>query len=222
MNFFGHAVVAGWFEADPRYVLGSMLPDFASMSGTRLGDVADPRVAAGVALHHRTDDAFHSAPVFLDLMAHVNASLASTDVGWGTARAVAHVGSELLLDGVYLARHATAPYVRALDVAHGLAAEQNLGAAFRDGGEGFERVLARLRDAGPPHAYRDPTRVAEFLDRALARRPRLRFQLGDRPHVIRALERLQPVVTERADELLAYLRAHELLRIDTLRDTTGP
>ena len=68
MNFFGHAVVAGWFEGDPRYVLGSMLPDFASMSGTRLNPVEQPEVAAGVALHHRTDDAFHGAPSFLHLM----------------------------------------------------------------------------------------------------------------------------------------------------------
>ena len=36
MNFFGHAVVAGWFESEPHFVLGSMLPDFVTMSGTRL------------------------------------------------------------------------------------------------------------------------------------------------------------------------------------------
>jgi hypothetical protein len=35
MNFFGHAKVALWRGDAAGFVLGAMLPDFASMAGTR-------------------------------------------------------------------------------------------------------------------------------------------------------------------------------------------
>jgi hypothetical protein len=68
VNFFGHAAIASWHSpADAGVALGSMLPDFASMCGARLDEQRDPRVAAGVALHHATDAVFHRAPVVLAL-----------------------------------------------------------------------------------------------------------------------------------------------------------
>lgn len=221
MNFFGHAVVAGWFEREPHFVLGSMLPDFATMSGTRLSGVADPRVAAGVALHLRTDDAFHSAPAFLTLCAVAQEALDQRDVGWGTARAVAHVGTELLLDGVLLTRHASEPYVGALDAAHALSESDPHAITFRDQGQGFARLLARLRETGPPHAYQQPERVAEFLERALALRPRLCFQPGDRARVTEVLQLLAPEVQRHSDDLMNHLRQHELLRADPSHATTA-
>lgn len=221
MNFFGHAVVAGWFESEPHFVLGSMLPDFATMSGTRLSGVADPRVAAGVALHLRTDDAFHAAPAFLTLCAAAHRALEERGVGWGTARAVAHVGTELLLDGVLLARHASEPYVDALDAAHALRDNDPQAITFRDQGLGFGMLLARLRDAGPPHAYQQPERVAEFLERALARRPRLCFQSGDRERVAEAMHLLAPDVEQLSSDLMNHLRQHELLREHPSHATTA-
>src|SRR5690606_3246840 len=67
MNFFGHACVAARIDSDPRVLLGAMLPDFASMSRTRLAGSEDPAVAAGIALHLATDDVFHGARGFLTL-----------------------------------------------------------------------------------------------------------------------------------------------------------
>jgi hypothetical protein len=221
VNFFGHAVVASWFESEPHYVLGSMLPDFATMSGTRLAGVTDPRVAAGVALHLRTDDAFHSAPTFLALQAIAHRALDERAVGWGTTRAVAHVGTELLLDGVLLARHASLPYLGALDAAHTLAVEDAQAIAWKDQGAGFAVLLARLREAGPPLAYQQPERVAEFLERALARRPRLCFQDGDRERVAEVMHVLAPEVEARAGELMAHLAQHELLQATPSHATTA-
>jgi len=221
LNFFGHAVVAGWFESEPRFVLGSMLPDFATMSGTRLAGVGDGRVAAGVALHLRTDDAFHSAPRFLALSAIAREALEQRAVGWGTARAVAHVGTELLLDGVLLTRHASEPYVDALEAAHALGQADAAAFAFRDQGAGFPVLLQRLREAGPPHAYREPERVAEFLERALSRRPRLCFQPGERELVAQVLHELAPHVEAGASELMTHLRQHELLQPDPSHATTA-
>ena len=60
-------MVAGWFETDPVFVLGSMLPDLASILGTRLNGAGAVTLAAGVALHHRTDAAFHRLPGFHSL-----------------------------------------------------------------------------------------------------------------------------------------------------------
>lgn len=221
MNFFGHAVVAGWFEREPHYVLGSMLPDFATMSGTRLASVSDPRVAAGVTLHLRTDDVFHASPTFLALQAVAHQALDAQGVGWGTARAVAHVGTELLLDGVLLSRHASEPYVEALDAAHALTDQDPRAIAWKDEGAGFAVLLARLRDAGPPLAYQQPERVAEFLERALARRPRLCFQEGDRERVAEVLHGLAPEVEARTSELMTQLQQHDLLQALPSQATTA-
>ncbi len=220
MNFFGHCVVSGWYRENASYALGSMLPDFATMSGTRLGEVNEPDVAAGVALHLRTDDVFHSAPQFLTLCGESRVALEAAEVGWGTARAVAHVGSELLLDGVLLERHSADPYLAAIERAQHLRehAHDETRAWFRDEGRGFEGLLGKLGAAGPPHAYRSPERVAEFLERALSRRKRLCFQPGDRERVSAVMETLLPRVAELATALMTHLREDaELQRLGATR-----
>ncbi|HYO96255.1 MAG TPA: hypothetical protein VER33_17170 [Polyangiaceae bacterium] len=100
MNFFGHAAVARAYEAAPDFVLGAMLPDFAGMLRVRAPGLAGAGIARGVALHHATDAAFHTLPAFLTLMARAQRSLGEAGVRRGPARAVAHVGVELLLDEV--------------------------------------------------------------------------------------------------------------------------
>lgn len=79
MNFFGHAVVAGWTGAEAGVVLGSMLPDFESMVKVRVVEVRDNDIQQGVDLHHRTDDAFHRAPTFLSLCAEALAQLTARE-----------------------------------------------------------------------------------------------------------------------------------------------
>ena len=100
MNFFSHAVVASSRSEDPRYVLGSMLPDFVSMAGLRLEQVSgDAPLERGVAFHHQSDDAFHGAPLFVDLMEEAREELEHEGMDSGPAMAIGHVGVELLLDG---------------------------------------------------------------------------------------------------------------------------
>ncbi len=69
MNFFGHAVVAGWADKRAEHALGSMLPDFEAMTRVSLIEVRDADIQRGIDLHH------------------------------GTARAVGHIGTEMFLDG---------------------------------------------------------------------------------------------------------------------------
>lgn len=206
MNFFGHAHVAiARTDAAP-FVLGAMLPDFASMSGARLAPIEHPELAAGVALHHRTDDAFHTAPAFVRLCERWGGELDARGLSWGAARAVAHVGTEMLLDGFLLDDAPTRDaYLRAL-----AAIEEPLRSSVRVSGAGAERfpaVLDRIRAHGLPDFYRDPIAVADRLIRILASRPRLAVEPHHRATLERAMLALQREVELSADALVTAARA---------------
>lgn len=174
MNFFAHLVVARVLRREPPFLLGAMLPDFATMCGARLAPLGHDTLAAGVAEHHRTDEAFHATPTFVTLCRETGARLDALGMSWGASRAVAHVGTELFLDGeLALHEDAAADYVGAVasaadpDVAQGI--------AFREaeGRERFERLRARLGGGGAPVRYREPRFVRDVLVSILERRPRL-------------------------------------------------
>lgn len=202
MNFFGHATVACWVDRDPRWVLGAMLPDFASMSRARLRGADDPRVAEGIALHHATDAAFHGAPSFLELYVRGTEVLESSGLDRGPARAVAHVGTELILDGLLLDDGETA---QAYLAAVALSGEASLGLRFRDegGAARFASLHSRLATHGLPDDYRHAERVADRLAQILARRPRLALAPRDRAAVVPFLERTREVLALRLPQLLA-------------------
>ncbi|MBX3268834.1 MAG: hypothetical protein KF729_01150 [Sandaracinaceae bacterium] len=182
MNFFGHAAVAAWTSDEPRWVLGAMLPDLVSMCRARIADVEDEAVRAGVALHHRTDDAFHGAPTFVALQRDGIDALEAAGVGRGAARAVAHVGPELLIDGLLLDDPAAcAAYAGAV------AFEGALGLRFARGGERFEALRREAATRGLPNDLRAPPAVAARLERVLARRPRLALVAADAAPVTRWL-----------------------------------
>ena len=102
VNFVGHSFIAARTSGDPVFALGAMLPDFASMIGARLAKHDHVELAAGIADHHRTDDAFHGAPTFVRLCRDEALGLEALGLGWGASRAVAHVATELILDGLLL------------------------------------------------------------------------------------------------------------------------
>ena len=81
-------------------VLGAMLPDFASMLGTRIQGIDDARLCEGEAHHHLQDHAFHRAPGFCALVVEGARWLRSQGVARGPSRGAAHVGIELLFDGL--------------------------------------------------------------------------------------------------------------------------
>ncbi|MEZ4404518.1 MAG: hypothetical protein R3B06_31145 [Kofleriaceae bacterium] len=165
MNFFGHAAVASWQAASPAATLGAMLPDFASMCRALLAPQDDPEVAAGVELHHATDAVFHRAPAVVGLFRDAEARLTARGVRKGPTRAAAHVGVELLLDGVLLDEPG---YRRAYLAALGHAGP----VAWRsdDGPARYAALRARLRDHGTPTDLASGAGVARRLARALAGR----------------------------------------------------
>lgn len=207
MNFFGHAVVALWSSDDRRFVLGSMLPDLCSMLGIRGADPEDAVIAAGVDFHHQTDAAFHGCERFVALCARTVDALTTTGVGRGTSRAVAHVGTELLLDGM-LSRHSAAreSYTQALAMAVDERLSETLETAAPDR-ERMHHGLKRLLHAPVPEAYLDPTFVLQRLRSMLAPRPRLAMQPRDEDAVRTELRKLSTEVSAVWPELLDQVRA---------------
>jgi hypothetical protein len=200
VNYFAHASVAARLGAGDARVLGAMLPDFARMLGARLGELSDPELAQGSALHHRTDAAFHVSPTFRALEREGVRELLAAGVRRGPARGAAHVGLELLLDASLAGGEHDGRYLAALGTAPALADA----IAWRpaQGASRWRRLHARLRAAGPPSRRPAPERVAERIARALAPRPRLRLEADEPARVTRWLAAAAPTVERRAAEML--------------------
>jgi len=179
MNFLGHAVVAIDHDSDARFVLGAMLPDFATMVGLRLAEVRDSVVASGVALHHETDAVFHATPTFIELVNTTTAELREAGVRRGPARAVGHIGVELLLDGWWVRGHGVPDgYEQALEVAASVESRLSWRAEAPD--DVLARACRRLQELEIAAGYADPALVTRRLERILRDRPRLAMDANER------------------------------------------
>ncbi len=174
MNFVAHAFVALGARSSPAIVLGAMLPDFFGMARTRGARTDHGELASGIALHHATDSAFHGAKTFLALTAQAVGELEARGVAHGPARAAAHVGIELLLDGFVVEEPGLRnAYAAALAVAPRTALGRHLAFRRPDHGERYDALVERLATWGLPEGFAEPDAVADRLSRALAGRPRL-------------------------------------------------
>jgi hypothetical protein len=208
VNYFGHAAVASWTTSVPRVLLGAMLPDLATMCAARLAAAdaqPDPDLARGIALHEATDAAFHKLPAATALMRELDDRLDRAGCARGPRRAVAHVGTELLLDGVYIDDAAfRAAYLDAVAAEPAGVAWQT-DAAVADPRLGL--VLARLRHLGVPEDLRDPERVTARLARILAPRPLLAPSPADLRAIHAALVAHKPRIDVAAATVLHGVRA---------------
>lgn len=188
------------------YALGAMLPDFASMCGGRLAlaePSTDPAVAAGIALHHRTDAVFHHLPQVLALMRELEERLTTAGASRGATRAVSHLGVELLLDGVLVDEAADRQlYLDA--VAH-----SGVGTQWREPehAERFAELQARLRHHGVPDDLRRASSVTERLLRIISRRPLLAPRGADASLIAEAIAAVQPRVTVAAEAVMRGVMA---------------
>jgi len=214
VNFFAHATVACWERDDPEYVLGSMLPDFATMTGTRLRSAGHVDVAAGLVLHRVSDAAFHQSARFGALCLSGTRWLRAHGVSRGPARGAAHVGVELLLDGVLVDDARVCDrYAAALDAGGEPGLRETLRWHAGDGDRRWQRLQSRLVAHGAPLEYRRPEVVAARVVRALSPRPRLALDPDEVEAVERWLERAQADVAAAAPELLGDVRAGIAARI---------
>lgn len=203
MNIGGHIAVAMRLAPDqPRVWLGAALPDLGAMGRFRLmGDTVDPDVTAGIALHHATDDAFHRHPTFTETMARLRVDLAADGVGRGPARAVAHVGPELLIDGLLLSDERLANAIEAA-----FAEIDSLGPALASlvetSGDDWMHHLSKVPSWGMPTDYADPHAVAERLHRILSKRPRLSLEASLIDGIGRRLADEQPALDRAVPPLI--------------------
>ena len=202
VNYFGHAAVASWAGDSPGVGLGAMLPDFASMSRAQLAGSPDAEVTMGLALHHRTDKIFHQLAAVTAQMRELDVRLLAHGCARGPRRAVAHIGVELLLDGVLLDEPAyQTAYTRALAF--------DAPITWRDPGDAarFATLLDRLRAHGVPADLRRPDALTHRIGRILGHRPLLAPSAADLVAIRAALGEHQPHVAVAADAILRGLRA---------------
>lgn len=207
MNFFGHAVVACRQAPSSLLALGAMLPDFASMSGNRIERVRDDELQAGIELHHATDEVFHRVPCFVSLCAESMAHLSGSGLHRGSARAVSHIGVELVLDGE-LSRdeRACLLYDQALEDA---GRESVIDAIeWRDppSPERWRLQIKRLREGGIPAAYADAEFVTRRIYYLLAPRKRLALEERQLGVVDSWVRSVRPRVAERTEEIMSLVQ----------------
>lgn len=211
MNFFGHAALAaGHFggaglppDALARLCTGAMLPDFVGMLHLGRPQVRDDALALGVAFHHRTDHAFHDLRSFHELSQRTFAWLSERRLPRGPARAVAHVGIEMLLDEV-MAQELTAraAYLAALVVP----LESALSFEAASDLERLETLRRTLFERATPHRA-PPEVVAQRIRRTLEHRPRLATDDAGEALLREWVQAARPWVAAAAPGLLAALQA---------------
>jgi hypothetical protein len=212
MNFFGHAVVAAWRRPEPPFVLGAMLPDFATMIRARPPGSGHEVIEQGIAFHHETDDVFHRSATFLDLSRAAFGWLLARGVGRGSARAVAHIGIEMLLELPLAADlHAQRLYRDALTGAADTHLGRHVGWRSHTERASFERLRTALLARGEMSGDVAPEVIAERLRRALSGRPLLALDEA----AVRAVRdwivavrlgvaaQAQPLVRELSSQLMA-------------------
>ena len=209
MNLGSHILVATGLSADPVCWLGSALPDLGSMRGFRLmGSSSNAAITHGIALHHRTDDAFHSSDWFQSRQRRLRTELDRVGLGRGAARAVAHVGPELLLDGVLLrsARNAEAVSAAMSQIPEVI---EDLRGLVSDNAkrEAFAAHLIEASEWDMPTDHDRPQAVARRLHRILVRRPRLGFDESEITLVENALEQEFESLADSAEELVEHITA---------------
>lgn len=174
MNFVAHLVVATAATGEAPgsdLAVGAVIPDLASMAGVRFDRASMPaRVVDGVMIHHRTDEAFHDSAWFVDVLRTDTPALLAAGLPRGAARACAHVGAELLLDGVLLEDDGVADAFGDVSAALDIAL---LGDLTPEQEVAWARLFDRIRQGLGRAAYADPQAVAERLRFMLAHRPRL-------------------------------------------------
>jgi hypothetical protein len=218
MNFAGHIEVARLIGTPGSegpdlagFLLGSALPDFAAIGQFRLiKRPTDRAVAAGVDIHHRTDNVFHFHPWFRHHSSTVSSQLhREADVSRGAAMACGHVGVELLLDGHLLStRTELRPLTQAVVDQTRAGTYQLDDLVAEDRRDDWLRHRERLAGWEVPDDYHRPDRVARMLWRILSRRERLSF----------TEDRIEPVANILAEHQEEIIEGSAVLLNDLVDD----
>jgi hypothetical protein len=209
VNFVGH--IATGLRARPRcrepgFLVGTALPDFASMARIRLG-TASGALGRGIALHHAADAAFHAEDWFLGLERDLRTELLGKGLPDGAARACAHAGPELLLDGALVAEPGIADAVRDVWDAIGSPDDDVLALVPMARRSGWCAHLVGVAARLDPFGYADAAVVARRLHGLTSRRPRLAFHDSLVDAVTVCMAAVQPRIRDAAPAVLARVAA---------------
>jgi hypothetical protein len=205
VNLVGH-VAAAPEAASPGFLAGCVLPDVAAISRVRVARPAVEPIAAGVAYHHDCDHAFHASPWFTRTCVDLRDELLAAGVDRGPARAAAHAGLEMLLDGALVSDDGIRHQLRvALDTLDANAVMLATLVAASDRGRwiaGVQRIARSLDVDG----YRDAASVTLRLQRMTAGRARIELRADQAAEVTAVLTEAQPRVLADAPAVLADVR----------------
>lgn len=180
-----------------------MLPDLSAMLRMRAPRAVESWLARGIALHHATDAAFHTAPAFLAMQERARLALTELGLERGPARAIAHIGAEILLDE-------SLGQDPAVERAY-LDALQASGTELTEVDTQIDtpRIQRLARDLAARGVLRnpEPALVARRLRRALETHPRLSFGDQEEPRVQAWVARARPQIAAEADEVVRQLRS---------------
>ncbi|HEX5585672.1 MAG TPA: hypothetical protein VFZ17_00040 [Acidimicrobiia bacterium] len=207
MNLVGHVAVGlrRFPAAEPEFLLGCMLPDLAAMARVRLAP-ASGAVGDGVALHHASDAVFHSSDWFREHNLLVRDDLLAAGVDRGPARASAHAGLEMLLDGGLAADPAI---VDATEAAFAAARDDrstsDAVAALVDDDERdlWRARVAMIGRAVHPGVYTSTDEIAWRLHRMTRGRTRIELPRDQVDAVAVALEKRQGAVVGQAGRVVS-------------------
>jgi hypothetical protein len=144
--------------------------------------------------------------LFIELCRDALQQMEADGVSRASARAVAHVGTELLLDG-WLASNVDAVSAYRAAMQAGPSLIRSIDFRSSDGPDRCHWLLSRLSPAPIPERYVDTDFVAERLVFALASRPRLALSPGDAVRVRKMLPDIQARVIDTAPTLIESVRA---------------
>lgn len=172
MNLVGHLVVAARAGFPPPTQLGAVLPDALHLIGLRTPPDLPGHLGAGVSLHHRTDEVFHRDPEVVAAMATLRDRLIQLGVARAPARAMAHIGYEMVLDGVLVGFGWADDWPQAWASAHEVTA-----ALPPAGHTDWADLQGHTSTMAWPRRYQNPEWVAERVVAIVNRRPRLATEI---------------------------------------------
>lgn len=217
MNFASHILIASMTSPstdaidlesvsseEEVFLLGSALPDIASMGKVRLQrPLTHSTLESGVQNHQYADSAFHQSEWFIDRNASLTDELESAGLDRGPARACAHVGIELFLDGALLSSKPGLHGVvqnclrrtadETLNITRSVKPER--ATQWQDH---IERTAKWLL----PSDFHQPAAVAQRLHRIVVGRPRLAFPADQISVVEEVLVNTQSQLLGQSEQLL--------------------
>lgn len=202
MNLVGH-VAAALPDEPPEFLAGCVLPDVAAIARVRVARPMGGPLADGVAFHHECDHVFHGLPWFHATCVQLRDDLLAAGVDRGPARATAHAGLEMLLDGALVTDDRVRRQVRVALTTLDAHADALTPLVAPDARERWVVGVSRIASSLDVDGYTDAASVTLRLQRMTAGRARIELRADQAATVTTVLAELQPRVLAAAPAVLA-------------------